>query len=295
MVGEKTDLVWIGNAQIRASIHALGAELQSLTSHDGRDWLWHGDAQFWSGRSPVLFPIVGRAPGDILTIGAHQAPMAQHGFARRRAFELIELGPDHCRHHLRADADSRAVYPCDFSLSLEHRLDAAELQVTAEVENLDENPIPFQLGFHPAFLWPLPGQAGEPHEITLENRGEPGLARVEGGLLSPLCHPSPFRAGHLVLDPARFAADAMIFPDGTGTALRYGPKRGPALWFRFENLPNLALWSKAGSPFLCIEPWHGMAARIGDSPELADRPQAMTLPPGGKARFGWSVRIDQAA
>ena len=58
----------IANNYLAAEISPLGAELQSITSRDGANWLWHGDAQWWTGRAPLLFPVVGksgeRTPSD---------------------------------------------------------------------------------------------------------------------------------------------------------------------------------------------------------------------------------------
>lgn len=102
---------------------------------------------------------------------------------------------------------------------------------------------------------------------------------------------SPFRAGVLDLAPGLFAGGALIFPDGAGAGLRYGVKGGPDLALAFTGLPNLALWTRPGAPFLCIEPWHGMAARAGGSPDIADRPFTRHLAPGATARLAFALRL----
>jgi galactose mutarotase-like enzyme len=283
--------VQIGNEHLTVDISSLGAEMQAITSSDGRSWLWNGDATFWGGRSPILFPIVGKAPDDTIAIDGKAYPMAQHGFARRSEFLLAASAPTMCRYELVASEATRSVYPFDFGLAVEHRLDGHTLTVAAEVSNRDDKAMPFGIGFHPAFLWPLPGAAERSHGITLDNGAEPPLVRVRGGLLDPTALPSPFQAGRLQLDPAMFDADAMIFPDGAGTGLAYGADDGPSLQFHFDNLPNLALWTKPGAPFLCIEPWHGMAARADGSNALDERPYTVMLEPGTMERFAFSVEI----
>ena len=74
----------IANGHLAVEVSSLGSEMQSIRTKDGKSWLWNGDAAFWTGRSPILFPIVGKAPDDTLTIDGNPNPMAQHGFARRR-------------------------------------------------------------------------------------------------------------------------------------------------------------------------------------------------------------------
>ncbi len=263
--------------------------MQSITTRDGAEWLWNGDATFWAGRSPVLFPIVGKAPDDMLLINSEPHAMAQHGLARRREFSLAAASDTLCRYNLEASDETRAVYPFDFLLSVEHRLDGPALIVTAEVENRGGTAMPFGFGFHPAFVWPLPGAAGKPHVIRLDNAGEPRRQPLEKGLLSQDRTPSPFTAGRLMLSPDLFVDDALVFPEDAGDGLTFQAENGPALAFRFENLPNLALWTKPGAPFLCIEPWHGTAAEYGGSRELKDRPYTTVLAAGAHARFAFTV------
>lgn len=281
----------IGNQDLTVDVSSLGAEMQALTTSDGRSWLWTGDAAFWTGRSPILFPIVGKAPDDKIAIDGTVYPMAQHGFARRSEFVLAASTATMCRYELAASAATRAVYPFDFLLAVEHAVEGRALTVTAEVSNRDQKAMPFGLGFHPAFAWPLPDASGQSHTVTLDNQGEPRLVRLEGGLINPTPRPSPFDKGRLVLDHAMFEQDAMIFPEGAGEGLRYGVEGGPALRFRFENLPNLALWTKPGAPFLCVEPWHGTAAEAEAPSELSRRPYTSILASGSTARFAFTVEI----
>lgn len=279
----------IANTHIGVEVSSLGAEMQSLKTADGRDWLWNGDAAFWTGRSPVLFPIVGKADGNKVAVNGREFDMGQHGFARRSEFSLTLATPVMCRFELASTDATRAVYPFDFVLAVEHILDGPKLTVAAEVENRDSVDMPFSLGFHPAFLWPLPGAEGKPHTVTLDNGADPALTRLDDGLFTDDKLPSPFSGGSLTLDKAMFEADAMIFAEGAGDGLTYAAEAGPALKFSFDNLPNLALWQKVGAPFICIEPWHGMAAKAGAGIEIGARPSSMVLPAGEKARFAFSV------
>ena len=284
------DKIEIGNDQVRVTVSALGAEMQSLVTADGQSWLWDGDAAFWGGRSPVLFPMVGKAPGDHIAIKGQRYPMGQHGFARRSAFELVAQGADFCTHELTSSVASRVVYPFDFALRITHRLAGRSVVVTADVTNTGHELMPFGIGFHPAFVWPLPGCEGQTHSVRLDNGGEPALVRLSGGLVQPEPLESPFVEGALELDHSLFAADAMVFPEGAGAGLRYGAGQ-KAIHFTWENLPNLALWSKPGAAFVCLEPWHGTAAEVDGSDELSERPYVELLGPGAIARYSFKAEL----
>ena len=285
------ETIRIASDQLAVEVSTLGAEMQSLRTADGRDFLWNGDATWWTGRSPILFPIVGKAPDDRLAVNGKTYPMAQHGIARRREFAIIDQTATSCRHELVSSPETRQVYPFDFRLVLEHALEGNRLSVNATVQNSGEALLPFGIGFHPAFLWPLPGADGKPHEVVLDNGAEPGVIQLEGGLIGKTLPTSPFKAGRLTLKPDLFANDALIFPEDAGTGLTFQAEDGPSLHFTFENLPNIALWQKPGAPFLCIEPWHGMAAHAGGTAELVERPYTLALPAEEEMRFGFTVEI----
>lgn len=286
-----TSSVRIGNRHLTVEVSPLGAEMQSLTTADGRSWLWNGDPAYWTGRSPILFPIVGKAPDDKVAVDGKLFAMGQHGFARRTEFVLARSTPTFCRMELVSSPTTREVYPFDFVLAVEHAVKDNTLTVSAEVHNTGDFPMPFGIGFHPAFLWPLPGAEGRAHVVTLDNGGEPARAALARGLLALERLPSPFDKGQLVLDHALFEADALIFPEGAGAGLTYGVEGGPELKFHFENLPNLALWTKPGAPYLCIEPWHGMAAEQGGGHEIAARPYSQLLGLGQIMHFSFSVDL----
>jgi galactose mutarotase-like enzyme len=282
-------LTRIENEYLAIDVSSLGAEMHSVTTRDGANWLWNGDAAFWTGRSPVLFPIVGKAPDDTLLIDGKGHAMPQHGFARRREFALDTATQTACRYALEASEETRAAYPFNFRLVVEHALDGRTLTVATEVENRGRAPMPFGFGYHPAFLWPLPGGEGKPHTVVLDNGAEPKRQPLQKGLLSQDRAPSPFEKGRLVLAHSQFENDALVFPEGAGDGLTCAAEGGPALKFHFENLPNLALWTKPGAPFLCIEPWHGTAAEYGGSRELKDRPFTTVLAAGQSKRFAFTV------
>ena len=283
-------LVHLRNDALSLGVAPLGAEMQYLRNAAGADLLWQGDAAYWTGRAPVLFPIVGRAVADEIAVGAHRAPMPQHGFARRCGFTLAAQTDLMCRHVLRQTAETRAVYPFDFTLTITHLLSGNALHVTAQVRNDSAVPMPFGFGFHPAFVWPLPGTGQAAHHVTLAGGGTPDRRAIADGLLEPAPLTGPFVAGDLALHEALFAQGALVFPNGTD-ALRYGPRAGPALAFTFDNLPDLALWRPPGAPFVCIEPWHGTASYTGDGPQIAARPNAITLAPSDAAQFGYCVAL----
>lgn len=271
----------IANDELTVEVAPLGAELQAITDRAGRNWLWHGDPTFWAGRSPLLFPVIGKhRNGEVLIEGRHY-PIKPHGVARTAIFELIERAPENCTLRLTDTPETRQSYPFAFVLDMAYRLDGATLILEARVGNRDSRPMPFCFGYHPAFPWPLPGSEGLPHAIHLDGPRQPEHLRIDhDGLLLPEPHASVFADGVLTLDHDYFADDALIYAEGTGAPLWYGAAGHPGVTVECPDLPHLGIWTKPGAPYICIEPWHGLpSARDAEQP-LDRRPGAIVLAPG---------------
>lgn len=276
----------ISNHHLSVDIAPLGAELQAIVTPDGADWLWNGDPQWWSGRAPLLFPVVGKSPGGEVEIGGRTYPMQPHGFARRTVFETVAEHQDRVTLMLKPSAETRRSFPFEFFLSASYALDRATLIATVEVGNLDAREMPFGFGFHPALRWPLPGGAGKRHTVRLGDAEEPPFQLLDGdGLILPEAHASPFVKGEMAPEPAQFEHDALLFPSGIGSRATFGVEGGPSVALAWTNLPNFGIWQKPGAPYLCLEPWHGMAARVGAGKAMLARPGTVVLPPNGTARF----------
>jgi galactose mutarotase-like enzyme len=157
----------IENNQIKAEISADGAELVRLQDSSGRDFLWNGDATWWNGRAPLLFPIVGKVPNDKIRVDGKEYTMRQHGFARTSHFVLTSADAAECCFSLHSSKETRAQFPFDFELDILYAIRGQSLLTEASVANICERPMPVSFGFHPALRWPLP-DGGPKHDHVLQ-------------------------------------------------------------------------------------------------------------------------------
>lgn len=275
-----TDLVTIASDALSAAINPFGAELTSLRDADRRELMANGDPAFWTGHAPILFPIVGRLNGDTLRVDGHDYPMRQHGFARRKAFAVIERADDRATFRLVADDETRALYPFDFTLDLAFALDGATLAVAATIANPGETPLPASFGFHPAFAWPLPyGEPRDAHHIAFERAEGATVKRLIDGLIAG-DRPSPLDGQSLALHDALFADDALVWAPAASHSVTYRAGEGPSLRIDFPDTPDLAIWTKPGAAFVCIEPWHGHADPADFTGAFRDKPGVFEVPAG---------------
>lgn len=290
-----TDADWvsIASGDLTAQIDPLGAQLSLLRDGGGRDLLWNGDPAIWKGRAPVLFPIVGALAGGSYRLDSKVYRLPRHGFARDRRFEIIHSTGASAQFELTADEATLAVYPFRFSLQIQFALDGTTLAVTTRVRNLGDQPMPASFGYHPALRWPLPaGLERSRHFIEFECDEPAPVRRLDTeGLLTPMPHPTPVSNRRLMLADSLFQDDVLIFDALRSRTLTYGADAGPRLRMSYPDTPYLGVWTKPGAPFICIEPWHGVADPQGFNGDFLAKPGVFMVPSGADRTFGMSMTL----
>jgi galactose mutarotase-like enzyme len=287
-------IVALNGPGLSADISERGAELVRLRDAEGRDLLWNGDPAFWTGRAPLLFPMVGRAKGDRIRVDGRAYDLPKHGFARSSRFTVVEGSKARCTMRLSSSPATLDLYPFAFDLDVIHAADRASLTTTAIVRNRDERALPVSFGFHPALRWPLPfGASRAAHEIVFHETEDATIRRVEDGLLTPVRHPSPIEGRRLRLRDDLFIDDALIFEALRSRSVTYGAPGSPSIRVDFPDMPHLGIWTKPGAGFICIEPWQGHASPDDFDGEFASRPGVMSIPVGQEATFVMIIALPQ--
>lgn len=286
------------NAYMRVEIAEDGAELMSIYNLKTQsELLWNGDAAFWKRRSPILFPNVGKTFGNVMRINGASYPTAQHGFARDRLFDLEESSETSACYLLRSDADTLARYPYDFELRVRYTLMDNRLEVCWMVMNPGKEDMVFTIGGHPAFCF---ADAREPKQNYMLRF--PGKNQLEYILLDPASGTAlPKKKYTLVLDnhqlplsDALFANDAMIF-DGAQIQEAWLCHRDgtPRIGVISPDFPNYGVWSVAGAPFVCLEPWAGRCDNHGYDGEVADKPNVNRVAPGETFEKSYTILLPE--
>jgi galactose mutarotase-like enzyme len=279
---------------ISAVIVGQGAELVSLRDARGLEFLWQAGPE-WRRHSPVLFPIVGRLKGDALRHRGRTYPMSQHGFARDKPFAWAERSSRSCTLVLTDDADTRTHYPFAFRLAVTYTLERQQLGVAFEISNTGDEPLPASIGAHPAFNWPLlPDLAKTDYQLTFADNELAPIRRLKDGLLLAAPQPTPVQGKTLELSERLFDEDAIILDRPASTSVRYAAGHGPAVEMSWQGFQELGIWSKpGGAPFLCIEPWHGIASPLDFDGDFIDKPGVMLVEPGATRALSYQIRLSQ--
>ena len=268
----------IKNSEIKIEVNSLGAQLKSLVLlEDNLEYLWQANPQFWNRSAPILFPIVGKLLNDTYTFKNKQYSMSQHGFARDKQFSLVEKSETMLKFLLKSDEETLKIYPFSFELYLSYEIQNSQVKVSYDVVNKSEDKMYFSIGAHPAFNWPLDekNEKQEDYYFEFETLKEDSLKRLpllENGISSSL-ETIKLENKKLNISKDTFVRDALIFRNENINSVKLKSNISKKfVQVDFDGFSHLGLWSKpSGAPFVCIEPWHGIADFIEHNQKLEEK------------------------
>ena len=244
-------LFHLENDFLAISVSAHGAELSSIKNKKtNKEMLWQGDPKFWSRKSPVLFPVVGKYKDGKTTYNGKEYNLGQHGFARDSEFTLVEKAENKLSFELLSNEDTLKKYPFSFRLICSFELKDNKIIVGWKVKNTDNQKIYFSIGAHPAFYC-------EKSKTILSMNGKDlqyNLINADGLYTSPKYDVE----NQFVLHDSVFDNDALIIENSDVNEISLVDEYKPYLTMKFDA-PLFGIWSpaKKNAPFVCIEPWFG--------------------------------------
>lgn len=293
MSDRQNQWVSLSSGDLTAEVDPLGAQLSTLRDGAGRDLLWNGDPAVWTGRAPLLFPIVGALAGGSYRLGSAIHHLPRHGFARGKLFEMVDSASATVAFRLKADEATFQVYPFRFELDVRFALDGPTLAVTTSVRNTGGEDMPASFGYHPAFRWPLPfGRPRSSHFIEFASDEPAPIRRLNAaGLLTPERHPTPISHRRLALADGLFQNDAIVCDEVRSRSVTYGADDGPRIRVSYPDTPYLGIWTKPQANFICIEPWHGVADPEGFSGDFTAKTGVFTVAAGAALPMRMTITL----
>lgn len=268
-------LITLNNSQLEATIETFGAELTHLKKLDtGLEYMWNGDPTFWTGRSPILFPTIGKLKNDKYNHQGKTYTMANHGFARKQEFQCISQTSSKAIFRLTESKSTLAQYPFNFILDIIYTIFGDNLQIQYVITNTSKTVMPFQIGAHPAFNCPL-GDSKQLSDWYIEFDENETLSRIAVlGTLIDLDNTFPImdNTNILELKSELFYDYAIVFTSIKSKKVTLKSDiTSESIAISFSNLPDLTIWQPKNAPFLCIEPWYGHGDIVGFTGDLMDK------------------------
>jgi len=271
-------LIHIENEWLNVEISSSGAEVRKVShKKNDLDYMWSGDSTYWGRVSPVLFPIVGRLKNDQYQLNGETFEMSQHGFLRDVEFEIDKQSSTNVTFVFDSAGRFTQVYPYEFKAYIHYALKENSLIVQWEIVNENEAEMYFSIGGHPAFNVPLlENETFEDYRVQLIPAPNKEVTQYE--IKDSLIHEKgPANENPMIpLSNSLFKNDALVYSNIQSAKL-ISKKSRHSVEVIFENFPFVGIWSKymedtgESAPFVCIEPWYGIADTADTTGKLNEK------------------------
>ena len=289
-------LFTLKNDKLRLMVESLGAEMRSLQTADGTEYLWQGDPNYWGDRAPNLFPFVGRLTNNSYKYLGKEYHMGIHGFAAGMEFSLLEQTGDRLVLELKSSPVTLIQYPFDFVFRIIYALRETSVDISYEVCNLSNTVMPFGIGGHPGFNVPLVnGESFEDYELEFSVPCRPDRVGFSPAVyLNGQDREYPLREEcFLDLRHDLFNEDAVILKNVAREVTLRSKVSGRGVRVSYQNMPYLGLWHwpNTEAPYVCIEPWSSLPSRHGIVEELSCKSDLIHLNKGHRYKTIWSITL----
>ena len=271
-------MITISNKFSTATFSEIGAELKSFNCN-GKEHIWYGDPSFWTGSSPVLFPICSGLKDDEFIYEGKTYTLQKHGFARRSKWVVENACGNTVTFLLSSDNCPQPNYPFEYEFRITYTLSGKKLNVEYNIKNLTEGDMYFSVGAHEAYNCP---EGIENYEIVFEKTENLDAYQLEGPLLSDNTKSYGHNNNTLQLDNSLFENDCLIFKNLNSRSINLVNKTtAQKIKVDFDGFDFLLVWTVPNAPFVCIEPWCGITDNVNTTKQLPQKEGIEKINQGG--------------
>ncbi|MFY0625264.1 MAG: aldose 1-epimerase family protein [Reichenbachiella sp.] len=286
----------IENEHFKVQVKEDGAELCSIQSKKtDREYIWQADPEIWGSSAPVLFPVIGVLKEGEYDYDGKKYSLPKHGIIRNNSnVKLINKTSSRLSFLFSSSEETLTQYPFNFDLKVSFFLFENKLQVFHEIVNLNEEPMHFSLGAHPAFNVPwLDGENYDDYYLEFERQENASIYEFKSsGLLGKKEIPFLENETKLGLSHDLFEKDAKIFTELSSNEVSIKSKTNKnKISINFDDFPFLALWAKPKGNFVCIEPWDGLPDYENTDKDFTTKPGNVKLTPGNTHYASYTIQI----
>ncbi|MFI3208000.1 MAG: aldose 1-epimerase family protein [Eubacteriales bacterium] len=286
----------MANTDLKVLINSKGAEIQSITDKDGMEYLWQGDAAYWKGQAPNLFPFIGRLTEGQYSVANENYKMPNHGFMKLSEFQVKEQKEDKIVFSLNSNEVTKEQYPFDFEVCVVYQLEGKKIGISYVVENTGDTNMYFAIGGHPGFNIPLDeAVCFEDYYLEFSAVSNPKLIG-----LSDDCYVTGNDVPYALKDDNKilmqhnlFDRDAIVLKEMCKEVTLKSDKGNRQVTVTYPDMNYLGIWHmpKTDAPYVCIEPWTSLPSRKDVIEDLQTKEDMIELPAEEMYVNAWQIEI----
>ena len=274
----------------------LSCKLEGIEKiHQGADLTDEKGKVYLDKHAPIMFPIVGKLKRNQTIISGRTYEILPNGFASDMEYEPVTKLDNFHSYMLKSNKYTMVRFPYEFELYNTYRQEENKLIFIYKVINTGNVNMPFGLGSYPAFKVDQDDlKIGNYYlEFEEEETRAHFLYLIDGLVATEYGKNKLENNKYILLDEHTFDNDAIIVKGIQNKKISLKNKRTKKtiLTMDFKDWPYLAIWSKAGAPFICIEPWMSTPDNINSSNIFVKKSNMIVLAPREEFENKFSVEF----
>ena len=291
-------MITIQNKDLSVRVSSKGAELQSIRSSDGTEYLWQGDPAYWTSHAPNIFPYVARLTEGRYFHKGKEYGFGNHGLVRYADLRVTESSDDSVTFMMESDAETLRKYPFPFRYTMRYQVIGRRLVMQTTVENTGGERMYFAVGGHPGFNVPMEdGLEFSDYFLEFDESANPyRIPLTDSGAVTPEQERYNLKNGtRIPLEHRLFDHDAVVLHHAAKTVTIRSDKGKRSVTVSYPDFRYVGFWHKpkTDAPYLCVEPWTSLPGREGIVENIALQSDLLHLDPGGKWQTEWWIEIKE--
>ena len=299
----------ITNGYLQLSVKEAGAEICSIKSiKSGKEFIWDANPDFWANHAPILFPIVGALKEGKYKYKGKEYSLPQHGFFRHNEkVKIINNEQNKLSYFLKNDEESLKVFPFEFEFFTIYSLVDNRVCIKHQVFNPGNEVLLFSIGTHPAFKCPINiDETYDDYYLEFEKEENSFRHCIDKGLIGKelkkvfdtkdigQTNDSDNRQSIINLHTELFREDAFVFKDLKSKHITLKSKKSKqSVKISFDGFPYMGIWAKPNPPFVCIEPWLGIADGVDTDQNFENKEGIIKLDPKEWFNAAYYIEINE--
>ncbi|MGT2771710.1 aldose 1-epimerase family protein [Streptococcus marimammalium] len=290
----------LSNDFLTVTFSENGATLTSIKDKEGIEYLWQGEANYWSGQAPVLFPNCGSVRDDktIFASANHvEGSLPRHGLVRKKVFDVTHHDENSIAFSIQSTKEMLDNYPFSFELTILYTLSDKTITTEYQIKNKDSKQMPFFIGGHPGFNCPIKdGESYDDYYLEFEKIESTTIPKQfpETGLLDLLDRKDFFNQEKILpLSFDLFKEDAITLDQLESRRVKLLSKNhDKGIEVVFNDFPALILWTTPNKgPFIALEPWLGLSTSLEESDVFEEKRHIQFAKPNELKSYSFDIRV----
>lgn len=285
----------IKNERLTVTISSHGAELQSIRSAEGKEYLWQGDPAYWTSHAPNIFPYVARLTEGKYVLHGNEYGFGNHGLVRYEDLVAESISDTSVTFCLDANEETEKKYPFDFRYRIRYKLAGCRLLIGITVENWGNETMYFAVGGHPGFNVPLDeGLEFTDYYLQFDEEAHPyRIFLADSGAVTPKQEVYDLPGRRIPLRHDLFDHDAIVLHHAARKVTLASDRGSSAVTVAYPDFRYVGFWHKpkTDAPYVCIEPWTSLPSREGIVENLALQGDLVALESGERWSTEWWIGI----